>query len=253
MLEFIGGGVVLLVMIWAGITIYGKVSNGKSIGSISGMSEGGLIKRFNSLVSSITDRNINTVKEELLAILKEYKNRKIEQFVESKQLLKHSENTLSEQIGTIDGNAKSIRAKAIELKAKSKDGELSDADKELGALYMCQLEKTEEAKKKLIDAKKIIADKTEILDRKIENFNVKYELKKTDINVMIATAISIKNTSDIDIKLNDLISEFNEKVSDAEIEHEVKAKINGVENDDESNDVDYITKKDEYKEKFLAL
>ena len=55
------------------------------------------------------------------------------------------------------------------------------------------------------------------------------------------------------MKLNDLISEFNDKVSDVEIEQNVRAKINGVEHNDEDCSTEFLAHKSEYVEKFKKM
>ena len=67
---------------------------------------------------------------------------------------------------------------------------------------------------------------------------------------MIIQAKTTKNISTVDLKLNDLISEFKDKVQDNEIEYNVKAQINGTAEEEEQNSPEFEVNKDKYIEEF---
>ena len=91
-----------------------------------------------------------------------------------------------------------------------------------------------------------LEEKDAHLEREIESFNAKYAMKKAEVSMMIAEAISIKNVSKIDLRLNDLVTEFKNKAEEQENANYVKSKVYNLENE-ASEPVDI----EAYKEKFL--
>ena len=102
---------------------------------------------------------------------------------------------------------------------------------------------------KLKVAKENLLRKECEFDREIDMFNSKFALKKAEVSMMIANAISLKNVSSIDIRLEDLVSEFQTKVEEQENADYVRGKIYGteVQNTDSSFNLE------EYKQKFVDL
>lgn len=254
MIEFIGGVVVILCVVIVGYAVFSKFkSNSSSSDSdtpLSGLSENNLISRFNDLADKLVNpgrRTLDDIAKELTAILKEYKCRKVEQFVESEQLLAKNRNHLDEQILKLKNQITKIKADA---KALKKPGvELTQDDIENGALYMAQIAETEKVLEQLQKTRDENEARFENVEKQVKNFNVKYTLKETAISNMIVMAKTTKNISTVDLKLNDLISEFKDKAQDNEIEYNVKSQINGTK-EEEDNSPEFEANKDKYMEEF---
>lgn len=254
MLEFV---FIFLLLFAIGWLLYktSKFSSNKTSneGAFSGLGENELIKKFNSLCDKLAgsnERTIDSISNDMLNILKEYKARKIEQFVESTQMLTKNKRHINEEIIKINENINKLKRNAFELKKDT----MSDEDYLIGAMYVSQIEDSE---KLLEELKATLSENDKQLERvekQVNSFNAKYTLKEGSIMNMIIKAKTHKNFSNVDLKLNDLISEFNDKVSDVEIEQKVRAKINGVEhNDDEEFSSDFVAHRSEYVEKFKQL
>lgn len=256
MIEFIGGVVVLVCLVACIIWGFEKWStankaDGKSL-PFSKLSESELVKKFNGLGESLTgadNRSIDKIASEMLAVLKEYKCRKIEQFVESEQMLNKNKNHLNEEIGKVDSQIARLKADALAL---SKDN-MTDDDYEIGALYMAQIEDTQKLKDELIATAKENDAQMERVDKQVKSFNAKYTIKEGSITNMIIKAKTHKNFSSVDLKLNDLISEFNDKVQDIEIEQKVRAQIQGTPEDVDETPASFVVNKEEYINKFKEM
>ena len=253
MIEFIGGVVVLLCVVAVGWSIYSKVKSNSASGDgdtpLSKLTENDLISRFNKLTDFLIypgKRTLDDIAKELINVLKEYKCRKVEQFVESEQLLAKNRNHLDEQISKLQVQINKLKADA---KALKKDNMTAD-DLENGALYMAQIAETEKVLEQIRRTREENEARFEAVEKQVKNFNVKYTLKETAISNMIVQAKTTKNISTVDLKLNDLISEFKDKVQDNEIEYNVKAQINGTAEEEETNSPEFEANKDMYIEQF---
>lgn len=241
MLSFLGSIVVLLVVFYVGYYAYCK-SLKKKISTK--LCESDLVKKFNRAVKKLTYRNLETVKEELLDILEEYRYVKCESFIESKTLLNNSLDSLTVQMMKIKEQDSIFVNKIKEIKSKKS---LTSEDEKIGAMYVSELEKLRAVYSNIGKSKSKVEDNIRIIDSSINMFNHKYELKKSEIIVMIANATTVKNVTSIDIKLSDLVTEFNTKVRESEIRTEVTDKIYNVDTDKE---VPHNYNEGEYIEKF---
>lgn len=255
MLEFIGGVVVFVFLILFGCYLYSYIKNKKNDNSapFSSLTENELVKKFNNLADSLTSkskRSIDKIASEMLAVLKEYKCKKIEQFVESTQMLTKNKNHLNEEIAKVNSLITKLKADAMALNKEN----MTDEDYEIGAMYMAQIEDTEKLKQDLIDTLAENDKQLERVDKQVKSFNAKYTIKEGSITNMIIKAKTHKNFSAVDLKLNDLISEFNDKVTDIEIEQRVKSQIAGTEHtDDEDKSPNFLANKEKYVEKFKNM
>lgn len=256
MVEFIGMAVILCCVIGGISWFYNKwatanAAEGKPA-PFSKLTESELVKKFNGLgeaLKSANGRGIDQIASDMLNVLKEYKCRKIEQFVESEQLLNKNKNHLTEEIAKVDKQIARLKADALALK---KDN-MTDEDFEIGALYMAQIDETEKLKQDLIKTAKDNEDQIAKVDKQVKSFNAKYTIKEGSITNMIIKAKTQKNFSNVDLKLNDLISEFNDKVQDIEIEQKVRAEISGTPQEDEVESANFIANKDAYVAKYKEL
>lgn len=226
MLGFIGA--VVVVFISVGIVHYlcnvycatcGKCNLTKKL------SENDLVKKFNKIVKNLTDRNLMTVKTELLDILEEYREIKCNEFIESKVLLENSINSLESQLTVLKERECELLNSISIIKNEIDNNTCSSDSLDFGSRFMYELEKLQETKKSLEDSIINIKQKISIIDNNVNLFNHKYVLKKSEITLMIANAISINNVSDVDLKLNDLVLEFKEKAREGEIKKDITEKV----------------------------
>lgn len=228
-----------LIIAAVAILAYRIVINSNNSNEIT-LSESKIVKKFNRLVRSINERNINTVKDELLEVIEEYKAVKVNQFIESKNQISSSKRIINEEIE----NSELSRANVKKQIAKLKTSENPDVAN--GASLVYQYERISEMINRMEEIKTNLEEKDAHLEREIESFNAKYAMKKAEVSMMIAEAISIKNVSKIDLRLNDLVTEFKNKAEEQENANYVKSKVYNLENE-ASEPVDI----EAYKEKFL--
>ena len=253
MIEFIGGVVVLLCVVIVGWSVFSKIKSNSTSDDgdtpLSKLTENDLISRFNRLTEFLINpgkRTLDDISKELINVLKEYKCRKVEQFVESEQLLAKNRNHLDEQIIKLQNQISKLEADAKALKKEK----MTDLDYENGALYMAQIAETKKVLDQIKKTREENEKRFENVEKQVKQFNVKYTLKETAISNMIIQAKTTKNISTVDLKLNDLISEFKDKVQDNEIEYNVKAQINGTADEEEQNSPEFEVNKDKYIEEF---
>lgn len=253
MIEFIGGVVVLLCVVIVGWSVFSKIKSNSTSDDgdtpLSKLTENDLISRFNRLTEFLINpgkRTLDDISKELINVLKEYKCRKVEQFVESEQLLAKNRNHLDEQIIKLQNQISKLEADAKALKKEK----MTDLDYENGALYMAQIAETKKVLDQIKKTREENEKRFENVEKQVKQFNVKYTLKETAISNMIIQAKTTKNISTVDLKLNDLISEFKDKVQDNEIEYNVKAQINGTVEEEEQNSPEFEVNKDKYIEEF---
>lgn len=220
--------------------------------SIKKLKENDLVKKFNKTLKKLTERNIDTVKEELLDILNEYRNRKCDSFIESKKLLNDSLSMVRSQILEIDIQISNLKRKIKTIKDNIDKGLASEEEQKSGTLYLMEYEKLKHLRDSLVKSESILEDKLNTLDHNIDTFNHRYSIKKSEITVMIANAAAVRSVSGVDIKLNDLVSEFESKVREEEIKQEVKEKIFGS-NIEKEIDFDISSNYEEYLEKLKTF
>lgn len=230
-----------LVIAAVAIIAYRLITSENETDKVS-LSESKIIKKFNRLVRSINERNINTVKDELLDVIEEYKAVKVNQFIDSKNQISSSMRIIDEEIENSKTSRNNVKKQITKLKSES------NPDVAVGASLVYQYERVGEMINRMNEIKKNLDEKEAHLDREIESFNAKYAMKKAEISMMIAEAISIKNVSNIDLRLNDLVTEFKTKAEEQENANYVKSKVYNIENDG-SEPIDV----DAYKDKFLAF
>lgn len=239
MLSFLVNILVFLLCFYIGRQFYVRINRKKVSQKFT---EHELVKKFNRVVKRITERNLDTIKEELLDILDEYKFVKGESFIESKTLLEKCKDTIDLQIASVCKQENELVSKIRSLKEAGDGLE----DERTGALYVAELEKLNSVKQKLSESLNSITDKIRQLDSNINSFNHRFAIKKSEIIIMIANAATVNNVSSIDIQLNDLVTEFNTKAKESEIRQDVTEKIYGVKNEIETdlnfNESEYIEK-----------
>lgn len=192
------------------------------------LTESELVKKFNKLVKSITSRNLETVESELLDILEKYRDIKCENFINAKTRLEKSKLELKNQLEQVKNLEKDMIKNIAALKS---DTTLDEAILVRGGQHVFCLEHLRRGKNKLIESIDLISEKLVVVNNNITTFNQRYAIKKAEIIAMIANATTIENASDIDLKLNDLVSEFDTKVRENKIKDEVRGEIYGIKSD----------------------
>ena len=220
--------------------------------SIKKLKESDLVKKFNKTLKKMTERNIDTIKEELLDILEEYRNRKCDSFIESKKLLNDSFSMVRSQMLEIDIQISNLKRKIETIKDNINKGLASEEEQKSGTIYLMEYEKLKRLRDSLVKSESILKDKLNTINHNIDTFNHKYSIKKSEIIVMIANAAAVRNVSGVDIKLNDLVSEFESKVKEEEIKLEVREKIFGS-NTEKEIDLDISGNYEEYLEKLKTF
>ena len=230
----------LILVILAVVITYFILKHRNENGSLN-VNENELVKKFNKVVKRITERNIEDVKADLFRILDKYKFVKCEQFIENRTQIKSARSYVEEQINATTKAEADVVAQLRRLKNSE------NPDVVLGAQLLYQSDSMKAIIEKLKVAKENLLKKECEFDREIDMFNSKFALKKAEVSMMIANAISLKNVSSIDIKLEDLVSEFQTKVEEQENADYVRGKIYGT----EVQNADSSFNLEEYKQKFV--
>lgn len=203
------------------VTIWYFVAKRRSEYGTVNVNENELIKKFNRVVKRLTERNIEDVKADLFKILDRYKFIKCEQFIENRAQIQSARKQVTEQIEQTIRSRSDVRRQVQNLK------ESGNPDATLGAQLVYQYDMLGEMIEKLEVAKDNLTRKEYEFDRELGLFNSKFALKKAEVSMMIANAISLKNISTIDIRLEDLVSEFQQKVDEQENSDYVRTKLYG--------------------------
>lgn len=203
------------------VTIWYFVAKRRSEYGTVNVNENELIKKFNRVVKRLTERNIEDVKADLFKILDRYKFIKCEQFIENRAQIQSARKQVTEQIEQTIHSRSDVRKQVQKLK------ESGTPDANLGAQLVYQYDMLGEMIEKLEVAKDNLTRKEYEFDRELGLFNSKFALKKAEVSMMIANAISLKNISTIDIRLEDLVSEFQQKVDEQENADYVRTKLYG--------------------------
>ena len=194
-----------------------------------------LINKFNKLVNSITERNIDTVKQELLEVLDEYQALKTEHFQKTNAELSKAINRIEEQILSINTSINGFNRKALEIKAYN-------GDPKEGAMFLYQVDRFTEVKNKLSDKMRDLTNKKSKLIETTSMFNSNIALKRAEISIMIADSTGIDSGSNIDLKLDKLVIEFKDKVAEQEAYKEINDTIHSKNESIEFDQEAYIEK-----------
>ena len=190
-------------------------------GSIN-INENELVKKFNKTVRKLTERNIEDVKSDLYKILDKYKFVKCEQFIENRTQIQSARKQVMEQMRETSNSRTNVKNQIVKLKS-----ETNKDNSNLGAQLVYQYDMLGEIYEKLKVTSEALERKECEFDRELDLFNSKFALKKAEVSMMIANAVTLKNISTIDIRLEDLVSEFQQKVEEQENTDYVRGKLYG--------------------------
>jgi hypothetical protein len=239
---------VLVFFVLIFIKAYCRLNGGKDL--TKKLSESDLVKKFNSLVKNLTERNLENVKFELLDVLDKYREVKCNGFIESKTILVNSKESILQQVEILSQEESNLLSNIYTIKECMQNGQFTESDVDAGARFLYEVEKLRDVRDSLKKAVEDLNEKINSIDNNINLFNHRYLLKKSEITLMIANAISVQNVSGIDLKLNDLVTEFKTKVRENEIKKEVTGKIYNVPTS-QTTEKDF--NKDEYIEKLKSF
>jgi len=182
-----------------------------------------IVDKFNKLIRSLSPRNIETVKKDLLECLEQYKVVKRQQFIEARSLITESISNIKTEIESI---SRTIGEKNLAL--KSNKANISEYD---GAKGLYEIDLYNQMKDKLSTSIDTLDKKLSELDQKIVSFDTQLQLKRTQIITMISSSLAVDNCSSIDLKLDSLETEFKSEVNKIEQTRIVDEKMGNVKKD----------------------
>lgn len=183
-----------------------------------GTTESGIITKFNRLVGKINEKNADDLKYDLLTLLNQYRSIKTGEFSKAKASLSKSIKALNEQEENLKHNLVFLDSKIKELVSSKSENAA------LGAELLYNKEITTEAIAKIRENSEKAKELLLSVNNKIEMFNVHYELKKSEINSLIARSVMVPDIK-VDLKLDDLKMQLEDKIFDQETYAEVSEKM----------------------------
>lgn len=185
-----------------------------------------IVDKFNKLIRSLTPRNIETVKKDLLDCLQQYKIVKRQQFIDARSLITDSISNIKAEIESI---SRTIGEKSLAL--KNNKANMSEYE---GARGLYEIDLYKQMKNKLSASIDILDKKLSELDQKIIAFDTQLQLKRTKIITMISSSLAIDDCSSIDLKLDSLEMEFKSEVNKIEQTRIVDEKMGNVKKDSDT-------------------
>ena len=225
--------IIIVAIIISAIFVYHRCNN-PEVEKIKIFDEKKIIDKFNKLVRSISPRNIDIIKKDLLDCLDEYRALKRQQFIDARTLLTASMEAIDNEISKVK-EALSKKEGYIHFHKK----ELSDYE---GAKLCYEKDLYSQMVKKLSDSKNKVQDQLANLDKRIVSFDTQLQLKRTQVVTMINESFVLDNCSSIDLKLDSLEKEFKGEVNKLKQTQVVDEKMGNVKKEEElAFDVDHYT------------
>lgn len=202
-------------------------------------------KKFKKLLKSARKRNIDDVHNDLLDTLADYKYVKTEEFIDAKNLLDKSNKEIKCIITETLLQRKKCEDEIAILKKQYEENK-SEIILQKGILKASILDRCNKTLESLNNSQKSLHENLEKLNEEIDLFSSKYELKRAEINLMLVNNVVNLDSSTIDLNLDDLVVEYQDKQNELKNAREIKAKINNISKKEET-----IEDKEKYKEMFL--
>lgn len=226
--------ILIVAIIIASVFLFNYFSKSE-VEKVKVFDEKKIVEKFNKLIRSISPRNIETVKKDLLDCLEQYRAVKRQQFIEARTLLTNSIDTIRIEIQKV-GNTYAEKSTYI----FQHRAELSDYE---GAKLCYEKDLYKQMENKLIDSRDKLTSQLAELDKKIMSFDTQLQLKRTQIITMINESLVLDNYSAIDLKLDNLEKEFKGEVNKLEQTKIVDEKMGNAKKEEElAFDVDHYTK-----------
>lgn len=171
-----------------------------------------LKKLFKQFVSSPTPE---TIKNQILDLLDSYKHEKSNQFID---MISCYKKYIRDIILERDNIKKELSILSNKIKSDGRN------DTILKSIYLLK-----NSIKSLDESEKIVSNKLEFIEQHVSIFNTNFLAKKSQILMMLSRLTLENSISDIDIELNQLLKDFDDKVIEAEVTESVNKKIFGTE------------------------
>lgn len=193
------------------------------------LSESQIVKRFNNALKSLKDRNLDAVKEELIECLDQYATVKEHQFAFTLAQIRKSANEINKQISSMSNNLNSSRV-ALEDYKQWHRGDQSDSVINQAAKLLYKYKTNTLIMDKLTKAKVDLTSREAELNNMLMDFNSNLAVKKAEIAIMVADSTGIFTGSTIDLRLDNLVKEFQDKVIEGKATQDVHDKLKGEDN-----------------------
>lgn len=173
-------------------------------------------RRFKKLYESITERNLEEIKKELLQTLEDYANVKREIYTKNALEVKNSMIEMEKSISYLDKAINDVTG----LIRQQKSQEQTDSNLKIGANLVLNL-------KELRTKRDEVSAKKEEMKEIIETIQLKNQLFHSNLSVKRAGILSLMaaNLSDdfcqIDVDLDDLTTEFVRKTEEQKIKQDI--------------------------------
>lgn len=207
------------------------------------LSESKIVKKFNEILKTIGERNLDVVKQELIQCLDEFAVVKEQQFAFTLSQIRKSKKDVDNQLNAMTQQLSSITSK-VKLFAIDHKGSQEDSIIKQGVSMLVKQKTMQTICEKLRTAQDTLNKREDDLNAMLGDFNSNLAIKKADISIMIADSTGIFSGSTADIKLDNLVKEFQTKVIEGKAAQDVHDKLN---NKEEQSPVDYSACVEEFK------
>lgn len=235
---FIGIFILSVVILY----VSGKLPTNLFVTTQKTLSESQIIKKFNKTLKSLGERNLDFVKQELIKCLDEYTIVKEEQFKFTLTQIRKSKNDINNQLNQMKSRV--INAKnALDVFIAKHRGDknldvINEGTKLMHSYKLCKL-----LLDKLNTANESLYNRENELNSMLTDFNSNVAIKKAEISIMIADSTGIFTGSDIDLRLDNLVKEFQDKIIEGKASQDVHNKLNN-----NISDIDYSECRKEFEE-----
>lgn len=202
-----------------------------------------IVEKFNKTLKGLTERNIDQVKEDLINLLKDYSEVKTAQFSFTLGQIRNTISDLDHQLATIISQRRNAEN---QLSIYIMDHKNTTDEQEIirGASLLSTKKSFENLEERLKEAKDILKEKESSLINMIESFKSNLAIKKAEISMMIANNTGAFTGSAIDIKLDNLVQEFQTKA----VEQQASADVHNILKGQNENTSDAFSCVEEFKQ-----
>ena len=230
MMSFLAVLFAVPIIVWA----LGAIPSSLIYQSKKTLSESQIIKRFNSALKSLKERNLDSVKEELIECLDQYATVKEHQFAFTLAQIRKSATEIDKQISNMHSNLHKSQCTLNEYQRLHK-GETSESAVNGAAKLLYKHKTNEVIMDKLTKAKNDLTGRESDLNNMLMDFNSNLAVKKAEIAIMVADSTGIFTGSTIDLRLDNLVKEFQDKVIEGKASQDVHDKLKDEDNNSAVN------------------
>lgn len=222
MISFIVVLIAIILIAWA----LGAIPASFIYQSRKTLSESQIVKRFNNALKSLKERNLDAVKEELIECLDQYATVKEHQFAFTLAQIRKSTNEIDKQISSMK-NTLSLSKRALDEYKQYHKGDSNEAIINQAAKLLYKYKTNSLIMDKLTKAKGDLSNREAELNNMLMDFNSNLAVKKAEIAIMVADSTGIFTGSTIDLRLDNLVKEFQDKVIEGKAAQDVHDKLKG--------------------------